>query len=736
MATLALGVVGTLIGGPVGGLIGSFLGGSIDRRLFGGGRRQGPRVADLRVQSSAYGEPIPRVYGRLRVAGNVIWSPGIAEHTSRGSSKRGTGTSYSYSASFAVALAARPILGVGRIWSDGKLMKDAQDRFVIPATVRVDTGDERQAADPLISAAEGANAPAYRGLAYAVFEDLALGEFANRIPNLTFELIADAGEPDCAEIAADLGARVGVDILPPTAAAQTLHGFVAGTAGSALHQIEPLLRISGLGLSEAGEAIALQAGGAGPIEALADIDLGATPPGSADAVRLVDTRAGREAAPEAIAIGYFDPARDYQLGLQRNVRRTPVVRTEQDDLPVALSADAAKQLADAMARRLSGAVTTAELQLPWRYAGIAAGATVEACGLRWRVRKAIIEELVVKLSVETLPGVAAGPALADPGRSAGDPGVPPGATLLTALDLPPLPGPLPTTPRIWLAVGGETGWRRADVEMSLDNGANYAPVGSFAGPATIGIAATALADGPSERWDRGAGVEVLISNTALWLESRGPEAVLAGANLALLGDEIIQFADAEALAPGRFRLTTLLRGRRGTEAMTGAHLAGERFVLLDPARLVPVDLGLDAIGSEVRFRAFGSGDLAGGTSAALALAANCLRPLAPAHVRAAPVADGGVALRWTRRSRAGFGWQDGTDAPLGEEGEAWLVEVLVAGEVRRSATTASAHWTYTAADRLADGMAAQMQAAVRIRQISAAAGLGTPAGTTVALPAI
>lgn len=509
-----------------------------------------------------------------------------------------------------------------------------------------------------------------------------------------------------------------------------------GARRPALRQIEPLLRISGLGLSEAGEAIALQAGGAAPVEPLADADLGATLPGGGDAVRLVDTRAGREAAPDALTIGYFDPARDYQLGLQRTIRRTPAARTEQEDLPVALGADAAKQLADAMARRLSGAAITGELQLPWRYAGIAAGATVEACGRCWRVRKAIIEGLVVKLSVEALPGGSAGAFAADAGRSVPDPSLPPGATLLAAMDLPPLPGPLPTTPRIWLAVGGETGWRRADVEMSLDSGTGYAPVGSFAGPAVIGTAATVLADGPTDRWDRGAGVEVLISNTALWLESRGPEAVLAGANLALIGNEIFQFADAEALAPGRFRLSMLLRGRRGSEAMTAAHAIGERFVLLDPARLVPVDFGLDTIGGTINFRAFGSGDSAAGATDGLTLAGIALRPLAPVHLRAAVLADGGVALRWTRRSRAGFGWQDGTDAPLGEESEAWRIEVLVGAEVRRSVMTTNAQWTYAAADRVADGLAVQGPVTVQIRQLSAAVGPGAPARLSVALPAI
>ena len=75
-----------------------------------------------------------------------------------------------YAASFAVALCEGPISGVGRIWANGEtLSHDA-------AVMRLHTGREDQAPDPLIEAVEG-SAPAYRGLAYMVFEDLPLDGF-------------------------------------------------------------------------------------------------------------------------------------------------------------------------------------------------------------------------------------------------------------------------------------------------------------------------------------------------------------------------------------------------------------------------------------------------------------------------------------------------------------------------------------------------------------------------------
>ena len=89
MAALVLSVAGSAIGGAVfgpagaiaGRLVGAIGGSLIDRALFGGSERQleGPRLADLDVMASTEGAPIPRIYGRARLAGQVIWATKIEE---------------------------------------------------------------------------------------------------------------------------------------------------------------------------------------------------------------------------------------------------------------------------------------------------------------------------------------------------------------------------------------------------------------------------------------------------------------------------------------------------------------------------------------------------------------------------------------------------------------------------------------------------------------------------------
>ena len=108
MATLVLTAVGSAVGGPIGGAIGALIGQSVDHALFGPKRREGPRLVELSVQTSSYGAQIPKLFGTMRVAGTVIWATDLKEHRARsgGGKGRPATTSYSYSASFAVACCA------------------------------------------------------------------------------------------------------------------------------------------------------------------------------------------------------------------------------------------------------------------------------------------------------------------------------------------------------------------------------------------------------------------------------------------------------------------------------------------------------------------------------------------------------------------------------------------------------------------------------------------------------
>jgi hypothetical protein len=197
-----LGLSGAVIGGGIGSLIGTAIDSRIISSFTPDQRQEGARLDELRVTSATEGAVIPRVYGRMRVGGNIIWATDFREvysETRQGGGGKGGGggvvvEEYSYFASIAVAIATGPIGGIGRIWADGSA-------FDVPGAVwRLHRGTETQMPDPFIEATMGAGlAPAYRGTAYIVFENLALATFGNRLPQLSFEVYRPSEEPDSAE---------------------------------------------------------------------------------------------------------------------------------------------------------------------------------------------------------------------------------------------------------------------------------------------------------------------------------------------------------------------------------------------------------------------------------------------------------------------------------------------------------------------------------------------------------
>ena len=195
----------TLSGAAIGAQAGALAGSFVDQALLApsGQTRtfRGPRLSDLHATASTEGAPVARVYGRARIGGQVIWATDIEEEVitttsqrqggGKGRSRGGGGGAaapvqqieYRYYANFAVGLAEGPITGLGRVWADGRELDLAG------VTWRLHHGGEDQAPDALIVAREGAgNVPAFRGLAYVVFERLPLAQFGNRLPQLSFEV--------------------------------------------------------------------------------------------------------------------------------------------------------------------------------------------------------------------------------------------------------------------------------------------------------------------------------------------------------------------------------------------------------------------------------------------------------------------------------------------------------------------------------------------------------------------
>lgn len=208
----ALSFVVPGLGFAMGASLGMMVGGYLDPPK--GPNVQGPRLSDLAQQISAYGAPIPRIYGSCALAGNVVWIENnqlkeVSREESQGGKGGGggaTSTTYTYFGTFALLLCEGPIDGVRRIWCNGKLVADlgATDLSTIMATaqvfgiagsndstasITVFRGTEDQAPAARMQATLGVNnTPALRGFAWLLIEDFDLTDYGNSIIGAQFKV--------------------------------------------------------------------------------------------------------------------------------------------------------------------------------------------------------------------------------------------------------------------------------------------------------------------------------------------------------------------------------------------------------------------------------------------------------------------------------------------------------------------------------------------------------------------
>lgn len=206
MGQLVAGAVGAIVGFYVGGPTGAQWGYAIGAGLYAvsqpGPHSEGPKLGDLKVTGTDYGQPIPYVRGHPRISGQIIYASEkreIATTTEQGKGGGASYTNYTYEVDVLYLLTDNEIAGVSRIWDNGKLIwttlagSSAESLQASADTdkwrrMTVYTGAADQLPDPTYEAAVGVGrAPAYRGRGSIFIEGLQLGT-SGQLPNLTFEV--------------------------------------------------------------------------------------------------------------------------------------------------------------------------------------------------------------------------------------------------------------------------------------------------------------------------------------------------------------------------------------------------------------------------------------------------------------------------------------------------------------------------------------------------------------------
>lgn len=622
------------------------------------------------------------------------------------------------------------------------------------ASIRVYEGNYEQLPDSAIEAevdaAQGTGStPAFRGRFLIVLENFNISKYGS-VP--TFTMLVEHAELDTlGEILDYLATEVGIEPGDRDFSACDgieCRGYVINNRQSRRLCFETLGLAYNAEFYESVDGIltGLILGGASVQTLNADY-LGAIEGealGEGETAATLDTRIIDEIQlPRVLNITAFDPAKDYEKTSQPAYRMTGfAVGEETIDLPMTLEVDTIRQIAERSIYRRHVESNSDSATLPPVYGFLdpAQVVTVTADGLTHRLRIQGIRgalpgalefnfvEDQAEVFTQTIAGGSGagytGPAVEVPIESI--------AFLFDVVNL----RDTDNSPGYYAAVGpaaANGSWNGA--VLYEDRGAGYDVVGRFATPATMGVTASSLAAAPGDAWDYANVVDVdLYGDTTL--ESATEAQVLNGVNACVIGEEVLQFMTATQLGGyvNRWRLSNLLRGRRGSEY---ASLAGttsmSRFALLNSA-VAFLEKSLVDRNIATSFKAVTAGfSLQDTASTSFTWDCQVLKPLSVVEIAGSRDGSNNLTITWMRRSRIGHDvpYDEGADPPLGEETERYEVDIMSGLTVLRTITATSPTASYSAANQTTDGLTPGDPVTVQIYQMSALVGRGQTAEATI-----
>ena len=695
------------------------------------------RILSLQVQQSSQGLTLPVVYGRARVAGNLVWYGDFTtyEHktTTRQGGKGGGGVKqedvkYTYEAAVMMALCEGEIKGVTRIWRD-------KEKFSSPASLRLTLykGGEEQPVWPHLQQAKHAvQAISYSGTAYLCSPNYELTKSA-QIYSHNFEVdgklgystsIVDANPRD---IIRDLltnqkyGCGFPVENLGDT----DVYGTYCRAAGIFLSPVyseqqeaqrniaELLEQTNSAAVFSQGRLKIVPYGDSGlsgngatyipnltPLYDLSDDDFIVS--GAEDPVRV--ERKTNADAYNQVQIEYLDRANDYNIAVaeakdQANIEQYGIRPKDAVKMHGICDAKVARQVAQLLLQRALYVRNEYEFKLGWKYCLLEpmdlVTLTDGGLGLdKTPVRITEIEEDedgVLNVKAEDFPfGTASAteyPTQPSLGYSA-DYNVSPGNAHAPVI----FEAPLQLTggePEIWLATAGGDMWGGAEVWIST-NGDSYTRIGAVSGKARYGSLTAALPAGAVFDRANTLGVEIGAGQLTGGTEQDSRDLL----TLCYADGEFLAYETAELKGVGRYVLGNLTRGAYGSNI--DRHEAGRPFVRVDESLFkypVPRDwIGRTVWVKLVSHNVFGSGaqDLAE-------------VPAYSYRIIGAPlgqVANLRLTSSWAYGREAVLAWDklDGADT--------YDVEIYAAGSQTRlraiNGITANGY-TYTLADMKADG---------------------------------
>lgn len=536
---------------------------------------------------------------------------------------------------------------------------------------------------------------AHRGALYRLNIDRDAAPYKITIGRVVFPLVSQT--VPLGGIVQDLCGRVGLTAIDKTALDSTpVAGYVMGRQAAVRGAIEPLQSAYFFDAVESGGVLKFVKRGGNPVASipLDDLCAGFDQADSGDPLAVV--RAQEVDLPQQVTISYSNLDAAYQTSAEIAQRIvTPSVNKVGAELPIAMTATQAARIADAWMYQAYAGRTSMKFKLSREYAALEPCDVVTVTdGVQTftaRITSKMDEGGVYAFEAENENGIQYN------SNAQGAGNVPPVSQISLVADS--------VVELIDTAImrdqDDDAGFYAALAPRSpngrwggavLLTGSLSDPTNELGGVTRMGVIGTILNALPATNlsgavdavqapnfFDESIYIDVQLNRGEL--ESKSVAEIFNLENAAVIGNEIIQFRDAVLIGDRKYRLTGILRGRRGTEDLAAIHKqAGTRFILMSGEDgILRPDVGALGIGVESGYRAVTIGGIV--QQADIQLFTNNargLKPYAPRRAFGWKTATG-VSYRWTRRSRIDGGWRNGVNVPIGEAVEEYAVYMRATG---------------------------------------------------------
>lgn len=204
----------------------------------------------------------------------------------------------------------------------------------------------------------------------------------------------------------------------------------------------------------------------------------------------------------------------------------------------------------------------------------------------------------------------------------------------------------------YVAVNSAGYWQGAAAELSLDGGENYLSRETSRAPSVMGVLETELPVGPVPYPDAVNTCQVRMLRTDSTLQDASFTDMLNRRNLAIIGNELVNFSVTDEIEPGLWEISYFLRGRKGSQV--AAHPVGTRFVMLNLGALFFVGADLFQYQRDLTFRVTSLGADRESQVFTVNFTGQSQRERQPAYLQAKRV-GGNMVISWQGVGRLGGG---------------------------------------------------------------------------------